>query len=108
MVEDGDSSDAIEASEESSWLPTRGTMCGEHEVNTKDKAKAKERAHGSIKAFFQELPLGEAIGFIQHTLSMSTLTCLAQLQGSLLALEGARLLCTHLSSLACMGVHESG
>ena len=57
MLGDGDSSDAIEASEESSWLPTRGMMRDDHEVNTEDKARG--RAQGSIKTFFQQLPLGE-------------------------------------------------
>ena len=100
MIGDGDSSDAIEASEESSWVPARGMTRGEHEVTTQDRAK--ERAQGSIKAFFQELPLGE------HILGTGTQTRLAQHQALILDRGGALLPCAWLSSLACMGVQESG
>ena len=65
-------------------------MRDDHEVNTEDKAKG--RAQGSIKTFFQQLPLGEPLELSQHTLGLSTKTCHAQLQASLIDTGGALLL----------------
>ncbi len=80
-------------------------MRGDHEVATEDKAKGG--AQGGIKAFFQQLPLGEATEPFQHSLGISTQACPVQLQGSLINIRGA-LLCMQLSSLALMGVHGPG
>lgn len=55
--EEEDGSDAIEASEESSWLNTSAAKPSGQEVGTKDKGKGK--AQRTITSLLPKLPLGE-------------------------------------------------
>ena len=55
---DSDGSDAIEASEESSWLNTRSARPSGQEVNTGEKGRASKQR--TITSLLPKLPLGEA------------------------------------------------
>ena len=57
--EEEDGSDAIEASEESSWLNTSAAKRSGQEVGTRDKGKGKEKAQRTITSLLPKLPLGE-------------------------------------------------
>ena len=56
--DDEDVSDAIEASEESSWLNTAGAKPTGQEASTGDMAKASKQR--TITSLLPKLPLGEA------------------------------------------------